>query len=78
MGRLIEETGLYLHDMMKENEDLCEDLANRKNYAIVVDEIFVHTCSNEEARCQLHIVGESLISTQLALGLTKSKISLMN
>ena len=78
MGRLIEETGLYLHDMMKENEDLCEDLATRKNYALVVDEIFFDTCSNVEARCKLRIVGESLISSQLALGLTKSKISKMN
>ena len=62
--------------MTKENEDLCEALATRKTYAIVVDEVFFDTCSNVEARCQLRIVGESLISSQLALGLTKSKISL--
>ena len=73
LGRLIEETGLYLNEMKESDEDLCAALVTRENYAVVVSEISVETCSNEDARCQLRVVGESLFSSHLALGLQKSK-----
>ena len=59
--------------MKETDEDLCAALETRENYAIVVSELSVETCSNEDARCQLRVVGESLISSHLALGLQKSK-----
>ena len=59
--------------MKETDEDLCAALVTRKNYAIVASEFSVETCSNEDARCQLRVVGESLFSSQLALGLQKSK-----
>ena len=59
--------------MKETDEDLCAALVTRENYAIVVSELSVETCSNEDARCQLRFVGESLYSSHIALGLQKSK-----
>ena len=75
MGRLIEETGLYLNEMKETDEDLCAALVTRENYALIISEISVETCLNEDAKCQLRVVGESLFSSELAVGLQKSKNS---
>ena len=74
MANLIEDTGLYLNrEKGKNEEQVCETLLQRENYAAVVNDISVDTCVNPEARCKIRIVGESLISTYLALGLPKGK-----
>ena len=59
---------------MKENdEDFCEALLHRENYAVAVNSMFIETCLNADARCQLRTVGETLTTTSIALGLQKSK-----
>ena len=59
--------------MKEKDEDLCEALLHRHNYALAVHSIFIETCLNADARCQLRTVGEPLITTSIALGLQKSK-----
>ena len=59
--------------MKETDEDLCDALVTRDNYAVVVSEINIETCSNEDAKCQLRVVGKSLFSSQFAVGLQKSK-----
>ena len=59
--------------MKEKDEDLCEALLHRQNYALAVHSIFIETCLNADARCQLRTVGETLITTSIALGLQKSK-----
>ena len=59
--------------MKETDEDLCAALVTRENYALIISEISVETCLNEDAKCQLRVVGKSLFSSQFAVGLQKSK-----
>ena len=58
--------------MKEKDEDWCEALLHRENYALVVDSISIESCLNAEARCQLRTVGETLFTNYIALGLQKS------
>ena len=52
---------------------MCEALLHQENYALGVNSLSIETCLNADARCQLRTVGETLITTSIALGLQKSK-----
>ena len=58
--------------MKEKDEDWCEALLHRENYALVVDSISIESCLNAEAKCQLRTVGETLFTNYIALGLQKS------